>query len=215
MFVAIIVLLIVMQYENTVIMSKHTDIYNKYKAGNFNQTIFLSNTYLGFNKMFDPCQQIDRKKFIKILVDNNIACSGSWCVDNNYKCLKGKTDSCYHCEHIIDKKNSESEYSGYNKDILGNVIMAYGRWNMQIGQLSWRDIKEEKREIYGTKIFNQAEYYVKYCSNKTNNYYYDNYDEDQEYNDYEDYDDYYVVLIDYILAVIIIGTVIVIIVVNL
>jgi hypothetical protein len=151
----------------TVIESKHTKIYESYKNGEFTDTIFLPDTYLGNSGSFDPCSKIDRAKYIKLLNDNYIQCSGSWCVNGEYSCknpVNGKTfTSCYHMEHITDRKNSDSEFEKYDKDILGNVVMAYGVWNMQVGQLNWEDIKAEKREIYGV-IFDRAYSLVKACA---------------------------------------------------
>ena len=172
------------------VTSKHTSIYEEWKSGEFTGTLFLKNTYLGDHWNIDPCQKIDRKKYIKLLLDNNIACSGTWCVDNEYKC--GSREDCYHVEHIIDQKNSNPEYERYDKNILGNVIMAYSQWNMQVGKLSWNDIKEEKREIYGQDIFQKAINNIIAC----------NIENEDDYNDYSKYIEYdvYELILDYIIG---------------
>lgn len=152
--------------------TKHTQVYLDYKAGRFKDTIFLKNTFIPQQQKayYDPCRNITRPEYIQILKNLNIKCSGSWCIDGEFKCKSGDSINCYNMEHIIDRKNSIEETFNLNKDILGNVLMAYGKWNQQVGNLpTWDDIKAEKMEIYGSDIFNTALYYVKMCSKPESN----------------------------------------------
>lgn len=142
------------------IESKHTQTYTAWKNGSFTKTLFLRDTYLGFND--NPCQKITRRDaYIKILESKGIFCSGDWCdSQGGYSCMK---NPCYNMEHIIDSGNSKVEFgSEYDKNILGNYVMAYSTWNRQVGQLSWEDIKIEKKEIY-TDVFDRAYQVVKTC----------------------------------------------------
>jgi hypothetical protein len=154
----------------TVDCYKHTAIYNEWKSGVFNYNdFFMRDSYGGFLNI-DPCtpmpssQSSAKKKFISILKENGIECEGRWCIDDEWKCGFGDSEECYNLEHIIDKKNSDVEFGDdYNKNILGNFIFAYGKWNQQIGRIrDWESIKNEKREIYGN-IFSQAYMFVRDC----------------------------------------------------
>ena len=98
-----------------------------------------------------------RSNYIKVLMDNNIQCTGDWCkeygTNNGFDC-KDMGVECYQVEHIIDKQNTP--YDKCNMNILGNVIMASGTWNNQIGNRCWDDIKREKIAVYGKDIFCKA-----------------------------------------------------------
>jgi hypothetical protein len=67
-------------------------------------------------------------------------------------------------DHIVDVKNSLHGYQEQDFMILGNVIMAYSTWNIQVGQLAWESVKLEKREIYGIDIFDAAMEHVMRCA---------------------------------------------------
>jgi hypothetical protein len=59
-------------------------------------------------------------------------------------------------EHIIDINNSPGELENCNKRIRGNMIIANGQWNRQVGQLCWKDVSVEKKLVYGDEIYNSA-----------------------------------------------------------
>ena len=66
-------------------------------------------------------------------------------------------------EHIIDINNGPPELTRCNKRIRGNMIIANGLWNKQVGQLCWKDVSTEKRLVYGDEIYNFAYESVRSC----------------------------------------------------
>ncbi len=142
---------------------EHTETYRQWKEGNFHFNFFLTDTFLQEHR----CTALSedgterRKQYLKLLQDNDIPCSGDWCIDDKFKCQRGNSQSCYNLEHIIDISNSMLEHQ--NKNIVGNIIMAYGKWNQQVGQLVWQNVEIEKREIYGNDIVNRAMLNIQYC----------------------------------------------------
>jgi hypothetical protein len=139
----------------------HSQVYDEYK-GNYD-VLRQKNTYGG--NFDDKCMELGeeyREKYINILKNHNINCQGKWCVHGTYSC-KGVESECYQVEHIVDRKNTPYKDCGTN--ILGNVIMAYGLWNRQVGQLCWENVYAEKKEIYGEDIVCQAIRNIVSCGN--------------------------------------------------
>lgn len=123
---------------------KETTIGKKYKPSE----LFMKSTFI----RHDPCKKfISRKSFIKYLLNNNIHCDNIWC-NGDYNYI-GSTNS-YEVEHIIELKNSELD--GCNKNIYGNILLAYGTWNRQVGNLNWGYGKQEKIRVYGRSIVEAA-----------------------------------------------------------
>lgn len=151
----------------------HTQIYNDWKAGNFNATLFLPNTYLpqsfyldyrwGCTTLTETEDNTIRSQYLAYLSQNQISCAGTWCQNQSFRCLPRGTLDCYQVEHIIDQTTNDPELDRYEKNILGNLIMAYGRWNNQVGQLAWSHVEVEKSEVYGSLIFETAKAYVIQC----------------------------------------------------
>ena len=144
----------------------HTDQYNKFQSCELDK-LFIQNTYGGlFN---NPCQQMNSEKFKKMLVDNNISCDASWCFKkDNYGCQLVGNKLCPNTEHIIDLNQAGQEYNNCDKNILGNMVIAYGQWNYEVGTKNpfrgnWENIKREKTEVY-KDIFNMADFYVRNCN---------------------------------------------------
>ena len=105
----------------------------------------------------DMCKKfVSRKQFVSLLLKKNINCRG-WCFQNSYV-YQGLQS--YQAEHIIDLKNSI--LPNCNKNIYGNLIMSYGKWNNEVGQLTWENIQKEKTAVY-KGIFNQAIENIKKC----------------------------------------------------
>jgi hypothetical protein len=146
---------------------KHTVTYNEWKQGTFaHDNFFQRSAYLGYSSNIDPCTSMSKDKYIRLLKDNGVGCTGRWCIDEEWKCRVGDNQECYNLEHIIDKQNSNVEFGDkFNKDIVGNYIFAYGRWNQEIGRMKdWPSIKNEKIEVYGNDIFSKAYRSVRECS---------------------------------------------------
>lgn len=136
-----------------------TQIINYLSPNNlFLKNTFIENIISNKNNENDICKKYtSRKQFIKYLNDNNIKCNGRWC-NGNYKYIKS-SDS-YEVEHIIDLKNSE--LNNCNKNIYGNIVLAYGLWNRQVGNLNWTYAKKEKKLVY-KEIFDKAIHNIKKC----------------------------------------------------
>lgn len=141
----------------------HTSTYNDWINGRFNHNFFIEETF-GNNIVThkeDLCKTLSRNEYINLLKNNDIYCTGDWCDKNGlFTCT---SYPCYQREHIIDQKHSLFDYNPDSKDILGNYIMAYSKWNQQIGQLKWENVEKEKRIIYGDDIVNKAIENIAYC----------------------------------------------------
>ena len=147
---------------NTKTCTSHTDIYNQYNYTNELSKLYLPDTYLPYHTI-DPCKQYtNRNEYINTLLNNSIYCSGIWCVNNEYSC-KDVGNDCWQVEHIYDKKNSILSNKDYNVNIYGNIVMAYGKWNAQIGQRIWSIVEKEKTDVYGD-IMSYAKSNILKCS---------------------------------------------------
>ena len=148
----------------------HTTQYDRFQSCKVDK-LFIQTTYGGL--LADPCKDMTTgpgEKFRKILLKNGIPCDASWCInETNYGCTeKVARDGCPNAEHIIDLKQSGDEYKNCNKNILGNLVMAYSKWNNEVGTSSgfksnWEAIKREKESVY-KEIFEMADFFVKNCS---------------------------------------------------
>jgi hypothetical protein len=80
--------------------------------------------------------------------------------------------NCYHVEHIIDRRGPEFADDPKIKDIAGNLVMTWGRWNSALGNLAWRNYtasSKEKAMVYGQEIMNLVRETIKKCQiNKQN-----------------------------------------------
>ncbi len=141
----------------------HTETYEQWISGQFNDTFYLENTFLNKHRCFvlSGNNRERRSQYLKLLTRHNIECQGSWCINGHFECKRYDSKQCYNIEHIIDIKNSILPQ--YNKNIVGNIIMAYGRWNQEMGYMTWDHVETEKREIYGNYIVDQAIENIKYC----------------------------------------------------
>jgi hypothetical protein len=98
-----------------------------------------------------------------MLTDNGITCTGSWCGTNHDFSCGRDINNCYQVEHIIDRNTCDPELEGKDKNIMGNLIMAYGKWNIEVGQLSRDNVQNEKREIYTRFLYETAREFVLTC----------------------------------------------------
>lgn len=99
----------------------------------------------------NPCEQLTNAQFRAMLQRDRYDFNSSW-----------------HVEHIVDINNGPAELANYPKHIRANMIIAYGSWNIGVGQLCWPDVAAEKSTVYGAKIFNNAMDYVKKCGSDVN-----------------------------------------------
>lgn len=143
----------------------HTQTYEQWKAGVFDKTFFLPNTFLDKHRCLSLSEdgRERRQQYLELLEAEGIQCTGDWCIDGEFRCPYGNSKSCYNMEHIIDIKNSMPALAGWNKNIVGNIIMAYGKWNQDLGSMRWDNVESEKREIYGNDIVNRAMLNIQFC----------------------------------------------------
>lgn len=154
----------------------HTETFERWKNGAFTETMFLPDTYLPF-ALFDrvdlatigchklPDDQEDlRAEYIRLLTQNDVGCTGSWCIGGGFSC-SGATSSklCYQVEHIIDQQTTDPQLDRYEKNIVGNVVMAFGLWNSQMGNKKWDIVQEEKKRVYTQAMFSTARHFVVTC----------------------------------------------------
>ena len=71
-------------------------------------------------------------------------------------------------EHIIDSTNGPPELIDCDKNIRGNLIIARGTWNRQVGQLCWERAEAKKRKVYDDEIVDFAYASVKQCCQSQN-----------------------------------------------
>lgn len=138
---------------------EHTKTYLDFVSGQFTKTMFLPQTFLGQLHDYRCIVLSDnaserRREYIKILKDYGVECTGDWCVNGKFDCRQKDSRNCYNLEHIVDLRNSVAD--GYNKNILGNMVMAYGKWNQEMGGMKWPKVEVEKRRVYGDTIVDHA-----------------------------------------------------------
>jgi hypothetical protein len=141
--------------------SQHTSSFLEYwnKFGNDNHYFYDSFTF-GMDST-SPCMKISNNTEYRRFV-NSQPCSGYWCIDNTFKC-KGDNQNCYNVEHIIDKR-----VVGDNGNIYGNLVMAWGRWNQELGHLKYEDSEKEKEIVYGVERVDRAKNIIVQCNSNNN-----------------------------------------------
>ena len=145
----------------------HTQFFEKNWAlvGNNNSYFFDSATF-GVNYPIDPCtpnSENNNHKF-KNYVDSMTECTGQWCINDEFKCVRGDSRKCYNTEHIIDLNGPELQE--YNKNIFANLVMACGIWNQQMGRLqvrSYSALINEKETVYSFEVVNLVRQMIIRC----------------------------------------------------
>lgn len=131
---------------------------------NNTDNLFYDPHTFGLDLFNNSCQIMSLQNFRKY-INSNIKCNGKWCY-KNYHCMCYDSRSCYNVEHILDKKGKE--FSNCNKDIVGNYVMAWGKWNQKLGRVAYQNYYnsiKEKEQIYGLTIVNRVrEHFRKCCS---------------------------------------------------
>ena len=128
----------------------HTDAYHMYSKNQL-----FDNQTFGIHIYNDPCTIIDYNVQFRNYVNQHLQCNKKWCVDHTYSCKYHLNDRlCYEVEHIIDKNGPE--LNTYCKNIAGNMVMALGKWNMELGRMTidynYYLSKREKEMVYGKDI---------------------------------------------------------------
>jgi len=122
--------------------NEHTSVYQTFGGpDNVDNRYFVAETY---SAGVPECQTFADNSQFRNKVKANYVCSGRWCRADGWTCGQGNKQ-CYEVEHIIPKANTIPGLAECNANIYGNVVMAYGMWNLQCsnGKLC------EKGEIYG------------------------------------------------------------------
>lgn len=138
--------------DNRFISKKHTNVFLEY---NDNSDIFFDKSTYGGYIYNDPCKKIKSTTEFRNYVNKHITCLGRWCYNGKYSCPLYNNTECYNVEHIYDLNRGDIN-GCYNKDISGNLIMAWGRWNQELGKLDYKENMKEKEIIYGKEIIDKA-----------------------------------------------------------
>jgi len=144
----------------------NTEFYkNNWDAGNADFNFFDPNTF-GMDIYDDPCTIINSNVVFKNKINEKINCLGTWCVDDSFNCVLHKTTECYNVEHIIDTNGNEFR-NAKCKQIAGNMVMAYGRWNSQLGSRArkyYSDSINEKMIVYRQERVNNVRDIIIKCN---------------------------------------------------
>jgi len=152
-----------------------TKIYDDFWDNNAQYDFYDPRTF-GINIYKDPCTPITYNTKFRTYVSKHIKCIGKWCLNKEWKCPKNTKNSnhnanCYHVEHIIDIKGPEFKDNYNAKQIAGNMVMAWGRWNAQIGSANknYNVTSNEKAKVYGADMMLKVRNIIRDCINKNNN----------------------------------------------
>lgn len=146
---------------------KNTQCYRSFwnTKHNSNYQFFDDRTY-GSLVYDDPCTPIaDNRQFLNF-INQNIKCSGAWCIGGKFGSCLGSGRNCYEVEHIIDYGGSEFGKNSACKNIAGNMIMSWGLWNGQLGTIAARDYDSnmhEKEQVYGEDLIIRARQNIARC----------------------------------------------------
>ena len=144
---------------------KHTKVFTLNWHLNRNNTdIFYDNRTFG-HQTDDPCTVVMKNSDFRDFISELYDCDGPWCLNGTFRCIYGNNKNCYNVEHIIDLNGPE--YTSENKNIYGNLVMAYGLWNQQLGRLfNYPANMNEKTIVYGQDNMSRARQLIEYCSSR-------------------------------------------------
>ncbi len=143
------------------VTAEHTKYYNQNWTGNNTKLFFDSRTF-GIDLYFNPCEIVTNTQY-REYINRVILCNETWCVNNKYYCPSYTSRNCYEVEHIYDI--NRPEYSKY-RNIIGNRVMAWGKWNGALGLLSYNDSLNEKYDIYGENAMIKVQKQIYKCQNR-------------------------------------------------
>jgi hypothetical protein len=129
------------------------------KSGNINY-LFYDNRTFGFKIHPAPLEiyndQMTATRRFRKFINSQFECVGKWCSNGKFACNRGFDPNCYHVEHIIDRNGGDYRIPtecNPCKDIPANMVMAWSRWNSNIGGgntiYHYNDTQTEKELIYG------------------------------------------------------------------
>lgn len=148
---------------------EHTKIYDELWDGKNDNNMFYDNNTFGLNIYQDPCKKITNNKYFRDYVNNHTECTGKWCIDGIFGNCGGSERNCYEVEHIIDKNGPEFNVSTSCKNIAGNIVMAWGKWNSALGGLASFDYKaniNEKKIVYGRHMIEMVKLQIQRCDSR-------------------------------------------------
>ncbi len=113
----------------------HTQFYNDFWATTHTYNFqFYDNRTFGMDRE-NPCEVINDNPKYRKLMNKEFNCTGQWCINNTFNCIRGDNRNCYNVEHIIDLNGREFKNASC-KAIAANLVMSCGIWNQQLGSLS-------------------------------------------------------------------------------
>lgn len=139
-----------------------TAVYKNFGNSNTNYRYFDDRTF-GYKIYDDPCVKIKYTYQYRNYVNNHMKCIGTWCKNNMFSC-GNERKNCYHVEHIIDSNGPE--YTKECKNIVGNLVMSYDKWNEGLGGIARNNYELAQREkmlIYGTETVRNIKKIIERC----------------------------------------------------
>lgn len=145
----------------------HTSVYKKNWEVKKNKNNMFYDPLTFGSSMENPCNQINSNKVYRDMINEKIICNGEHCQESQYKCKKRGDKDCFHVERIIDVNGEEYKNCDYEcKNIAGNMVMAWGRWNSALEKLARNDYESSIREkeiVYGKDNVDKSRYWIEYC----------------------------------------------------
>jgi hypothetical protein len=147
----------------------HTQFYNDFWASKNNYNFqFYDNRTFGMDRE-NPCEVINDNSKYRKLMNKEFNCTGKWCINNTFNCIRGDSRNCYNIEHIIDLNGREFKNASC-KSIAANLVMSCGTWNQQLGSLSISTIGgydaniNEKNIVYSNNRLEMARNAIIKCN---------------------------------------------------
>jgi hypothetical protein len=156
------------------IRAEHTQSFDESwaESGNENSLFFDQQTFgylTGNDNICRKLSPVSNTKF-RDYINLQFNCTGQHCINNQFICEQGDSRNCYNVEHIIEKSQTVRAICQDTKcdvNIFGNLVMAWGVWNQQLGQLSRNspnDSYHEKLIVYGQNVFDQVISAIEQCN---------------------------------------------------
>lgn len=154
----------------------YTNVCEQLQYQNNNNYQFFDPNTFGQAIHPDPTNIIRSNSQFRDFVNSNVDCTGKYCVKKNneysFSCSGRGSKDCYHVEHMYDVNGNDPGIPAMCrscKNIPGNMVMAYGRWNSALGGLAGSNYtlsKMEKISVYSLLNMVNARNSIAACCNR-------------------------------------------------
>lgn len=149
--------------NSPILIGPHTTEYTQYWniEGNSN-SLFYNNQTFGSQIFRDPCVIISDLSLIKKIINSQISCTGKWCQSGEFLCQT--SPDCYDLQYLIPLNGPEFQNSC--KNITGNLVMSWKRWNQDIQKLivdNYQNALTELNTILGLDTLILARSLIETC----------------------------------------------------